>query len=224
MKINRSRFLLLIIAVAALLLAACDQEENVSTIKGSGTLATETREVSDFDAVRVVGNGIATITVGETETLTIEAEDNILPVLTSEVENGTLILSTKTNTSMNPTRDIRYTITAKSLAALKVTGNATITASGITADQFAIDLSGSGQITASGTTEMLTVEFTGNGNVFAFELAADSASVGLAGNGRIELNVRTALDADLSGDGQVVYVGEPEVTSTVTGNGSVRPR
>lgn len=224
MKTNRSRFLLLIIAVAALVLAACDQEENVSTIKGSGTLATETREVSDFDAVRVVGSGIATITVGDTETLTIEAEDNILPVLTSEVENGTLILTTKTNTSMNPTRDIRYTITVKSLAALKVTGNGTITASGISADQFAIDLSGSGQITASGTTGTLTVEFTGNGHVFASELTADSASVGVAGNGQVEVNAQTTLDVDLTGNGQVVYTGEPEVTSNITGNGTVRRR
>ncbi len=44
----------------------------------------------------------------------VEADDNILPVLVTEVRGDVLVLTTEPNTSISTTRGIRYTITAAS--------------------------------------------------------------------------------------------------------------
>lgn len=67
-------------AVTCLALGACD-ELGVGT-RGSGTVITESRDLSDFNEVVLQGSGEVVVTVDGTEALTIEAEDNIMPLLT----------------------------------------------------------------------------------------------------------------------------------------------
>ena len=57
------------------------------------------------------------------ESLVIEAEDNILPLLTSEVSGRRLTLGTKPNTSISATRPIVYRLTVKDLAGIGVSGS-----------------------------------------------------------------------------------------------------
>ena len=61
-------------------------------IAGSGVISTESRQVADFNAISIEYPGQITIQQGKSESLEIEAEDNLLPQLTSEVRNGTLYL------------------------------------------------------------------------------------------------------------------------------------
>src|SRR4029453_617014 len=67
----------LALGIALLLLAAC------STTRGSGQLATAQREVANFTKVELAGQGDVTIEQTGTESLSISADDNLLPLLTS---------------------------------------------------------------------------------------------------------------------------------------------
>ena len=87
----KKRVVLLLALV--LLLAACDGGDQ----GGSGKVITEERDVSGFDRVHLTGSGVAEIIQGETESLVIEAEDNIMSSIESKVENGTLTLGQKAN-------------------------------------------------------------------------------------------------------------------------------
>ena len=78
----------------ALVLAAC------SVTRGSGQLASESRPVTGFTKVELSGTGELTIEKTGTESLAISAEDNLLPLLTSEVSGDTLVLGTKRNTEI----------------------------------------------------------------------------------------------------------------------------
>jgi hypothetical protein len=64
-------------------------------IVGSGVIVTEPREVEDFTGVVLNGVGEVEIRHGNTESLSITADDNILAHLTSEVRNGRLFLGTE---------------------------------------------------------------------------------------------------------------------------------
>ena len=112
----------LALGIALLLLTAC------STTKGSGQLATAQREVSGFTKVELAGQGDLTIEQTGTESLTISAEDNLLPLLTSDVSGDTLILGTKPNTSIVTTKPITYSVTVKDLDGLAVSGSGTMSA------------------------------------------------------------------------------------------------
>ena len=63
------------------------------TINGSGDIVTESRDVSGFDKVALAGFGDVTIEVGDEESLTVSTDDNIMPYVTTEVKNNTLVLS-----------------------------------------------------------------------------------------------------------------------------------
>ena len=106
----QNRCLLAMVAVL-LVLGGC------SVVSGSGQVKSETRQVSGFTGIELSGNGEVTIEQGDTESLTIEADDNVLPVLTSEVEDSVLRLGTKPRTTVQTRSPIRYRVTLKDLTA-----------------------------------------------------------------------------------------------------------
>jgi Putative auto-transporter adhesin, head GIN domain len=60
--------------------------------QGFGQIGNESRQVSGFSKVELNGSGELTIEQTGTESLTISAEDNLLPKLSSEVSGDTLVL------------------------------------------------------------------------------------------------------------------------------------
>ena len=104
------------VALAVALVAGC------GSTKGSGVVKTESRTVSGFEAVRLEGSGDVTITQTGSESLTIEADDNILPKLTSDVVDGTLVLGVKKDENLSPSHPIRYTVTVAKLTGIALGG------------------------------------------------------------------------------------------------------
>ena len=89
--------LLATLILAAFVLNAC----NISalqgvgtTIRGSGNVVEETREVSGVSGVQLATIGDMVIELGDKESLRIEAEDNLLEYFETEVRNGKLIIGT----------------------------------------------------------------------------------------------------------------------------------
>ncbi|MBN1872859.1 MAG: DUF2807 domain-containing protein, partial [Anaerolineae bacterium] len=63
---------------------------DVEKVEGSGNVIEETRDVRDFSRVRLAGFGRLHIERGDTESLRIKAEDNLLQYITTEVKDGEL--------------------------------------------------------------------------------------------------------------------------------------
>ncbi|HEY9468078.1 MAG TPA: DUF2807 domain-containing protein [Propionibacteriaceae bacterium] len=107
--------------LAVLLLAGC------TIIRGSGQVSSESRQVSGFTKVELSGSGELKIEQTGTESLTISAEDNVLPKISSEVSGRTLILGSKSNAKIIPTKPISYSLTVKDLTGLAVSGSGSVT-------------------------------------------------------------------------------------------------
>ena len=230
---------LALLAVLALITAACS---DIIGERGSGNLITETREVSGFDAIDLAGEGRLDIVFGDTETLVIEAEDNLMPLLTSEVEGGTLVLGS--TESIDPTEDIVYSVTAVGLDRIRLSGSGDIVAPDAEGTRMTIELtgsgsvfltdmdvdtvdaeiSGSGDIELSGVAAQLEAAIPGSGSLNAEALSTDEADVSISGSGDAVVNVSEQLVADISGSGSIEYVGSPTVDSNVSGSGSIEPR
>ncbi len=58
---------------------------SMNAINGSGNIITQSIDVSNFDRVSLEGSGDVYIEQGQTESLTIEADDNIQPLLETKV-------------------------------------------------------------------------------------------------------------------------------------------
>jgi hypothetical protein len=226
--------------VVALLLVGCS---SLIGVRGSGEVVTEIREVSDFDGVDLSGSGHVTITIGDEFALVISAEDNIMPLLTSEVRQDTLVLGT--SQSINPTEEITYEVTMPHVSLLRVSGSGRIDAPDVANEDLEVDVSGSGAVQvddlsvtdlqaevsgsgmvgASGAADHLQVSISGSGALEAESLTARTGVVKVSGSGSVVVEVTDELEVDVSGSGSVEYLGEPPVLDVdVSGSGNVSGR
>src|SRR5215469_3189161 len=93
-----------------------------SSVVGSGNVVSEKREARDFDQITLTGVGAVIVTQTGEESLTIEAEDNILPLLTSEVRDHELVLGAESGSSISPRAKIRFIVTVDHLHGLRISG------------------------------------------------------------------------------------------------------
>ncbi len=194
-----------------------------ATIEGSGNVITETRDVSGFNEIDLSGNARVDIEVTGTESLTIEAEDNIMPELETVVRGGRLELGTKSN--LEPTRVIVYTITAASLDGLTLSGSGAVDATGVDTTDFTTDISGSGSVSVDGAVSgRLSLSISGSGVFDGEALIAVDGRVDVSGSGRAVVNVTDNLFIDLSGSGAIEYIGSPAVESDNSGSGVITQR
>lgn len=210
---GRVRFVGAVI-VTALVVAAC-------TV-GSGNLITETRDVSDFDEIVLLGSGDVIVSVTGTESLEIEAEDNIMPLLTSDVVDGRLELGQ--TESITTSRGITYTITAAQLVGVTIKGSGDINGTDIDAISFEAAIEGSGNIDITGTSDDLTVRIEGSGEVDGRDLTSATGTVTIDGSGSAVVNVTDDLTVTINGSGDVEYMGDPVLNQTINGSGSVSRR
>jgi hypothetical protein len=193
-------------------------------VVGSGHTASEARPVRDFDEVVLSGSGTLDITQTGEESLVIQADDNILPLLTSEVSGQRLTLGTKSNTSISTRSPIVYRLTVKHLGGLTVSGSGDATATGITSPSLAVRISGSGDVTLAGTADSVTVTISGSGAYRGGDFTTQTATVSVTGSGGARVNASEQLTVRVSGSGSVEYSGNPAVTQRISGSGSVRRR
>lgn len=190
-----------------------------SATAGSGQLATQSRQVSGFTSVELTGVGELSIDQTGTESLTVSAEDNLLPLLTSRVEGDTLILGKKPNTRIVTTKPITYTLTMKDITGLAVSGSGTINAPKLTTAALRIEISGSGVITTAGNADDQSLEISGSGRYLADGLTSKTTTAEISGSGTANVVASNALDVKISGSGTLTYSGNPQVSQTVSGSG-----
>jgi hypothetical protein len=197
------------------------EEETSGTTDGSGDVTSESRDVKGFDEVELAGVGNLSIRQTGKESLTVEAEEDVLPKIGTEVVNGRLIISPKPNTTIKTTERINYELTVKDLHALEVSGSGDVAAEGIGTDKLEINISGSGAIKISGRSDSQEVDISGSGDYRAKDLQSREAKIEVSGSGSAIVNVSEALDTKASGAGSVEYIGDPTVEKDVSGAGSV---
>ena len=130
-------------------LAGCTvTTNNPNMVRGSGNVITEPRQVSRLSEVVLTISGDLIINEDGTEALTIEGEDNITPLITTEVKNNRLTIGTGQSTSFSNTKPLRFHLSVKSLSYICATGSGNISAQGINSNELKIETTGSGNITA----------------------------------------------------------------------------
>jgi hypothetical protein len=172
------------------------------SINGSGTLKTQTFDVSNFDRVRLDGFGDVYIHQGDVESLSVETDDNLLPYLEVNVSGNELKLGTKPGANLNPSQSITYNLTVKDLSGLSLNGSGKFIVSPIQSDAMDLSINGSGNINIDDlSTGRLSLNLNGSGNIAIDKLTA------------------TALDTSVNGSGDVKLAGDAP-TQKISFNGS----
>jgi hypothetical protein len=227
------------------ILSACQFLPWVRVVRGSGNLTTETRPVSDFNTIRLDGAGRLLISQGSSESLEIQAEDNLINELTSQVEGNTLVLGYQERPwrkSILPTRPVVYNLVVTDLVklivngagdidlqslqtevlVLEINGAGNFEITDLTAENLSVNLTGTGSITVSGVVAEQKVNLDGAGSHQAGDLQTRSTAIEINGLGSGTVWATESLEISINGGGTVSYYGSPNVSQEITGLGDVR--
>ncbi|RJG08321.1 head GIN domain-containing protein [Massilia cavernae] len=240
----------IVLAVAAFTLAAPAVVATASPldwiggekVRGSGAVKQQSRAVAGFNGLSLSLPAQVELRIGNAEGITIETDDNVLPLVETVVEGGTLkIRPVKRNMSLQPSR-LRIVVQARSVERLALGGSGSIRSDAlkgrkmdidiggsgsidvkrIDADSLSVALGGSGNLTAGGgSTRSLSLSIGGSGDVDLGRVATGSANISVAGSGNATVWARDSLDATIAGSGDVNYYGDPRISRTVVGSGDV---
>jgi hypothetical protein len=240
-KVIKAIVIIQTIAVIGILsLSAASCKWTIGLVRGSGNIEKEERDVSGFDEVSFSGMGTLIITQGEEESLVVEADDNILPLIETNVFGGSLIIGYKWGYNVIPATNIKFYLSVDDLSKISLSGAGKIECSNLETDKLEVELSGAGDIdfdidadelvitsagagdlTLSGEVEKQSVDISGVGRYNAKELESEECDIKVSGAGSATLNVAGELDIDISGVGNVYYIGNPRVKQDISGLGKV---
>ncbi|MGZ6316000.1 MAG: head GIN domain-containing protein [Anaerolineales bacterium] len=191
---------------------------------GSGHVIGEPRNVASFTSVELAGSADVNILVGDAQSVNVEADDNIAPLIQTIVTNGKLVISTKPGVDFSSTNRVVVTVSMRSLEHVTLSGSGNLNVGAMMGPDLAVDLPGSGDITVEGGANNATIDLSGSGNIQCSTLKAKSAKVSLSGSGNVTVYASEILDANISGSGTIRYDGSPaQVTKGITGSGTITP-
>jgi len=188
-------------------------------VRGSGVRKTEKRDLPAFTSIETTGAFEVEVNCQKPASFEIEADDNIVPLIKTEVRSGVLhVSSTKGYSSSG---GIVLRITVPDLESVKSTGAGKFRVSDVKNDSFEIRSTGAAQVVASGQSKSVKIGSTGAGKIDAHNLRANNADVSVTGAASVDVYATDELDVTVSGAGRVTYSGNPKVNKRVSGAGQV---
>lgn len=234
----------LLIAVFALL-SINTFAQRWETVKGNGQIKKETREVSNFTSLASQGSMDVKIDYGTSNSVIIEADENLLPYIETQVENGKLFIRTKKGVNLKSTSKMIVRVSMTKINSLQLSGSGNLDGSGaftsdgktdigvsgsgnlsLSFDSFKdldVSVAGSGNIDLKGaSTNNIEAKISGSGNIDCSSLSSKDVDAKISGSGNIKVYASNSIYAKISGSGNVYYKGNLQnVTSKVVGSGKV---
>jgi len=209
-------------------------------ITGSGTIARETRPLDPWSTVTLSCPARLDLETGANQGITIEADDNVLPLIETVVNDGKLTIRFKPETpSIRTMSPILLRAATPAVDALTVSGSGSIHAGEMNRPELTLTVSGSGQIIAlaieagrlttnitgagtvatRGTAREQQIRISGSGDFDARDLHSQRAEATISGSGSAMIRVEEAISGRISGSGSIIYAGQPSVSVRTSGSG-----
>lgn len=215
---------MVIILLAAL--SACSLQKKAE-------LQSETFALSPFSKIYFEGPGNLTLTQGENPSLSVIAPKNVFDHIEYQVSNDTLFIGlneTLLSSSFNPEISIQYQIVATQMEEISFLGAGTLTISDLNSNHFLLkrnsvgrtnlnnvninfldmQLTGGGQVVASGNTNEQNLSLNGAINYDGTSLSVSSFEGDLSGNSNAIIKVQSSLTVRTKQNCTVQYYGDPE--------------
>ena len=212
--------LLSLIALTMLVTAGC--HHGYADVKGSGKREVQKREVAPFTSISTEGAFTIEVVCQKDASVEIEGDDNILPLVSTEVRGNVLRISNTKSYSVN--EPITFRISVPNLESILADGAGKIQITNVNNEKLQISSNGAVAINATGTTKMIGVDTNGASKIDTHNLRSAHAIVDSKGASKIDLGVCDKLDVNVSGVSHVTYRGDPVVNKTIHGPGKVEKR
>lgn len=234
---------LLVAYIGSILLFSCSGNFK-DRIKGNGQKGQVEKSLTVSDKILISGSYDVEIMQGNSKSIKVIADENILPYIIIDEKENRLAIRTKDGFDISPTNSIRLIITTDKLSELSVNGNVDVKSTTIFTGEAYLKLeiegsgdimlqvntpsvnahiAGTGKMDLSGETKDLKIMIDGQGDFNSKQLKAENVSVSINGTGDADVFASANLDVQISGSGDVSYLGSPQIKQNIAGAGKVEP-
>lgn len=205
---KKTGFILLVIAIV--IVTGCNSEINTienggnsENIIGVGPVIEREISVSDFSKLSNIVFVEFNISFGETTSLKVSGQRNILDLIQYRKENDKLIIEPMAGKSFSSTQNMKAEIVVKEITEIYEIGAALYNLKNGNADE-------------------LNITIIGGAVVNAENYQVKNCNINITGAGICRVFVTDNLEASIIGSGVIYYKGEPNVKSTIVGTGVVK--
>ncbi len=234
---------IIVTVVMSLLLFSCNFDINFGPgVRGNGNVTTETRNLdASFHSIKAAEGLDVYLTQGNSESIKVQADDNLHEVILTEINDGVLYIHTKENIAHSSAQkvmvefdnieritstsgsDVYSTNTIKTdRLELKSTSGSDMELK-IDANTVSCKATSGSDLRLSGTTDRLTAESTSGSDIKAAKLKAKTCNAKATSGSDITLYSSDELTAKATSGGDITYYGNPDKVNKSDGvSGSIR--
>jgi len=214
--------------------------DNLSGIKGSKQVISEEREISaNFNTIKVQQGITVYLTQGNKTDIKVEADDNIIDLLITEVKNDVLNIYFEKNVNKVKARNVFLTTNdidkIKTSSGARVQTENTIQCSSLDLDassgssikilvntnEINSESSSGANIEILGNTTNFIASSSSGSNINADKLECVDAKTNVSSGAIINVNVSGILTANASSGGNISYEGNPTEIDKNTSSGGI---
>ena len=221
---------IIVATLLSLTLFSCNFDINMNSgVRGNGNVQIEERTVNQtFTAIKATEGLNVYLTQGNSESITVEADENLHELIITEVIDGVLKIHTTENIGKSTVKKVM--VSFKDISAITSTSGSdvystnTISANHLklkstSGSDMKLDVNTSileckstsgSDLKLSGKTEKLIAEATSGSDIKASNLVAESSQVKATSGADISVNTSKELTAKATSGGDIRYYGNPE--------------
>jgi hypothetical protein len=231
-----------LVALLATTLSSCNLDMHFGQTNGNGNVVTEERHLNEsFDKVKGSAGLDVYLTEGSENKVVVEADENLLDIIETNVINGKLTIRANKNIGRSKAKKVHVTyeklVSIEASSGADVIGNSVIISETLNLDSSSgadlevevmsknlyAETSSGADIVVSGKTMKFTAKASSGSDLKAKKLNAIDCNARASSGADITVNVKDRLDAKASSGGDVRYYGNPEAVSKEGGSsGSIR--
>ena len=212
--------------------------DGVVGIKGNRNVVSEDRTIrSDFEIINVQQGINLTITQGKPTSISVEADENVIDLLITEVKNNELNIYFEKSVYQAKARNVY--LTTENISKIKASSGASVksentiqaetleldSSSGSTmkiranANEITSESSSGSSITIVGKSNSFTANSSSGSSINAKDLKTVNANTKASSGANIDVNVTGKLTAKASSGADIDYEGSPETINKETNSG-----
>lgn len=219
----------------AVTLFSCDHK------RGSGNIISQNRTVSNFSVLSISGSFDVEVKVGTATEVKIEADDNIINDIETNVSGNTLRIRLQDRLSISNAH-LKVFITVPTLTAIKASASAEVDVldkivsiqkltfmanssaeitTEVDAPEIEADASSSATIKLRGRTKNYSADASSSADIESSELLSENTKANASSSATVKVHASVSLQARSSSSGEIIYRGEATVSQSVSSSGSV---
>lgn len=212
----------------------CDSDP----VKGSGNVVSETREIEAFSKLKISGIFDVYLLQGDKEGVRVEADDNLLEFIKTEMNGDELSLFSDCSVSIKKSTKMAVYVTVKELKYINSHGIGDVQSENalkggklsiensavgdlnlqLEYESLEMNYNGVGDILLKGKANNVEIDCSGVGDISAFELITRTMDLDHSGVGDTKVYANESISVDFTGVGNVTYKGDPK-TKNIEKNG-----